>query len=512
MSLLPANPESGCPAGTLAGKGVCNVLNTLVVVLRSLVLSVVVARALGPSLQGVYSVLLYVIQVGVQVVSLGFPSTLVRFMAQRRADGDDAGAGAVLGYVIRRELFLGAFATMACAMLARPLAAHVAQGAPAWLFLIAALAILPDSLTLAYEAGFEGMLAYETLLRINLALVPASLVTAIAILGLGGGITELLILKVFLAVIRVILYRRILGRRVPRGGVLTQQTSTMMGRYTRSLSFIFLCDAVVWQRSEVFFLGIFCSPASIAFYDIAYQVVGTTMRVLPEKLTDILFPVMSGLEQRGQRERTAALYGRSVRLLFAMTLGIAVALAAYSPLLIRLLYGSAFAPAASVIRVLCAAAPVVIVARATAYVLYAAGWQDFNVRLAGAAAVVNIALSLILIPRNCVIGAALANSVTQSVSVCALVTYVLRRAQISLPWQAMAQTVTAGIAQAAVMAGVLNLLHGWTALTTGTAAGLLVYGAVLVKMGVIEKEERQGATRWVRGRSRRGKQSAGGRN
>ena len=496
--------------GSLAGKGICNVLNTALVVVRSLVLSVLVARALGPSLQGVYSVLLYAVQICVQLVSLGFPSTLVRFVARQRAAGDDAGVHAVIGYVIRRELALGALATLLCVLLARPLADHVAQ-APAWLFLLAALAILPDSLTLAYEAGFEGLLAYETLLRVNLALIPASLIASIAVLALGGRIGELLVLKVILALIRVGCYRCLMRRRLPQRPVLESGQAHQIDRYTRSLSAIFLCDAVVWQRSEVLFLGLFCSRAAIAFYDIAYQVVGTTMRVLPEKLTDILFPVLSGLEQRGERERTALLYRRSVRLLFAMTLGIAVMLGAYAKLLVVLLYGQEYAPAATVITVLCAAAPVIIVARATAYVLYAAGWQDFNVRLAGAAAVVNILLALVLIPRNCLVGAAVANSLTQVLSVCVLVAYVLKRSGTSLPWGALARSLAAGCMQATVMVGVRALLDGWVLLVVGSVIGVAAYGVTLAVLGVIARDEWSAAKRWTRKRIR-GKTNAGGRN
>lgn len=495
----------------LAGKGACNVLNTVLVVVRSLLLSVLVARSLGPELQGVYAVVLYVVQVAVQVVSLGFPSTIVRFVARQHAASHDDGVRAVISYVIRRELVLGALATVLCALLAAPLAHHVAGGSPSWLFLLAALAILPDSLTLAYEAGFEGLLAYEILLRINLALVPVSLAASAAVLAWGGRIAELLVLKTVLAVVRVVCYWVVLRRRLPRKGHLGPDDVRQMGAYARSLSVIFLFDTVVWQRSEVIFLGIFCSRTAIAFYDIAYLIVGTTMRVLPEKLTDILFPVLAGLEGLGQRMRTAELYGQSVRLLFAMTLGIAVTLAVYADIIVLFLYGREYAEAARVIRILCAAAPVVIVARATAYVLYAAGWQDFNVRLAGAAAVTNIVLALVLIPRSCILGAALANSITQAASVCVLVSYVLRRSKMTLPWQAMARALAAAAVQAILMRGIVMVLPGWAGIIGGSLAGLVTYGILLAWLGVIEPDEWRVAAARV-GMGPRRKESAGGRN
>ncbi|MCU0611968.1 MAG: oligosaccharide flippase family protein [Candidatus Eisenbacteria bacterium] len=512
MGDLATGPRPHRTAESLADKGAYNVLNTLLVVARSLILSILVARALGPSLQGLYSILLYVTQVGVQVVSLGFPSTLVRFVARRNSEGDKAGARAVVASIVRREIVLGLVATVTCALLAGALAVGVGQDAPRALFLLAALAILPDSLTLVYEAAFEGLLAYSLLLRINLALVPLSLAAAGAILLSGGGIGELLILKVALAVVRVALYWRVIGRRLPAGGTLMADTRSQMSRYTRSLTAIFLFDAVVWQRSEMLFLGLYCSRAAIAFYDIAYQVVGTTMRTLPEKLTDILFPVLSGLEQRGERERTAALYQRSVRLLFAVTLGISVTLGVCAGRLISLAYGPEYAPAADVIRVLCAAAPVVIVARATAYVLYAAGWQNFNVRLAGAAAALNILLAMVLIPRSGVVGAAVANSLTQVLSVCVLVSYVVRRSHARLPWDAMLRTLLAAAAQMTVMIWLDRVLGGWGALAGSAVCGVATYGAALMAMRVLTADERAMLARWIRRILGMRRTSAGGRN
>ncbi len=508
---MPDLPGQGPPLGhSLARKGVCNVLNTALVVARSIILSVLVARALGPHLQGVYSVLLYLVQVAVQLVSLGFPNTLVRFVARRDAEGDPAGAHAVIGHVVRRELILGSALTVMCWLLAGPLGTHVAH-THGGMILLASLAILPDSLTLAYESSLEGQLAYEVLLKVNLALVPASVAAAVVALALGGRVTELLVLKVALALVRVAWYRRILTRRLPPPRPLEGHAMTEMNRYTRSLSLIFLFDAVVWQRSELLFLGIFCQPEAIAFYDIAYQIVGTAMRVVPEKLADILFPVMAGTEGRGERDRTGWLYHRSVRLLFALTLGMAVTLAVQAPLLVTLVYGDAYRQSATVVRILCAAAPIIIVARATAYLLYAAGWQDFNVRLAGAGAVLNLVLAWVLVPRWCVVGAAVANSTTQVLSVVVLVTYVTRRSRLTLPWGSLVRCVGAAFLQASVMGGLATLLRGWVLLAGASILGLVVYLIVLRALGVLSGEEWATLVRWYSSRSR-GTPGAGGRN
>lgn len=459
---------------------------------RVFVLSVLVARTLGPSLQGVYSFLLTAVVVAVQLVTLGYPNTLVRFVSQRLALGDKKGASSVVAHVVRRELVLAALATLLMIVLSKPLSTHLAEGIPVWLLCLAALAIMPDSLMAISEATFEGLLAYRTLCCVNVFFVPFSVAAVAVLLLLGGRVTELLILKVLLSSIRVLIYRRLLKSHLGSPAkTLQSELKRDIRSYVRSLSTIFLFDAVVWQRSEVFFLAYFRSRAEVAFYDIAYMIVGVAMRVLPEKLADILFPVLSGLEGTGDAEKAGLLYQRSTRLLFAIAACVAAGVFVYAPSFVLLVYGDVYLPATSAIRIFCLASPIIIIARATAYVLYSAGWQRFNVGLSAAAAGVNLILDVLLIPSGGIVGAALANSITQLLSVAFLVTYVLRRKRIGLPWNALSRTLIAVAAQIAILKVAQLWLSGWALLVVGGALSVVVYFMALCALRVLSPEERR---------------------
>ena len=484
----------------LAGKGFYNVLNTTLIVVRGVALSILVARILGPSKQGMYAFLIYVVQVAVQLVNLGFPNTIIRFVAKKIGEGDSTSASAVIRYVIRREIILGLCATVVLLILAKPLSSGVSGGIPLLFFVIAALAILPDSLTIAYESSFEGVLAYRLLLRFNCILLPISLISAIGVLLLGGGVPGLLIIKVILAFVRIFLYRRALERILPSGPSLDEKTRREVSGYARNLAAIFFFDSVVWQRSEMFFLYLFRTRAEMAFYDISYMVVGMAMRIIPEKLTDILFPVFSGLEGRGARDVTKDYHFRSTRLLFAISLPIATAIFMYAPVLITRVYGGEYVSAAGAIRIFCVSAPLITIARATAYLLYAAGWHRFNVRLAGYAAAGNIFLDILLIPSFGIIGAAVANSVTQLTAAGILTTYVMRKTGGNLPWRAMGKTVLAGMCQITAMWSISLIFNDWSLLIVGVSLGLIVYTAAVFVFGVLTTDERNRLSSYIRNR------------
>ena len=492
--------SSSLDTSKLAGKGIYNILNTILLVGRVFVLSVLVARSLGPSLQGVYSFLITATVVAVQLVILGYPNTLIRFVSQRLALGDRSSASAVVSYVVRRELVLAGLATLFMMALAKPLAAHLAEGIPVWLICLAALAVMPDSLMAISEATFEGLLAYRTLCCVNIVFVPISIAAVVVLLAAGGKVTELLILKVLLSSVRVLVYRRLLIARLRRPTEVMQNgLKRDIRSYVRSLSTIFLFDAVVWQRSEVFFLAYFRSRAEVAFYDIAYMVVGVAMRVVPEKLTDILFPVFSGLESTGEVERAAVLYKTSTRLLFAIAACVATGVFVYAPYFVSMVYGDDYLPATSAIRIFCLASPVIIIARATAYVLYSAGWQRFNVRLSGAAAGLNLILDFLLIPGHGIVGAALANSVTQLFSVVILVSYVLRRKRTGLPWNSLLCTLGAVAVQVAVLKAAQLWLSGWILLVVGGVLSIAAYSLALCALRVISPVEQQRLRRLLSG-------------
>ena len=488
------------PPSDLAGKGFYNVLNTTLIVVRGVALSILVARILGPSKQGMYAFLIYIVQVAVQLVNLGFPNTIIRFVAKKIGEGDTTSAAAVIRYVIRRELVLGFCATIGLVLLANPLSNVVSGGIPLLFFVIAALAILPDSLTIAYESSFEGVLAYRLLLRFNCLLLPISLVSAIGVLLLGGGVQGLLVIKVILAFTRIFLYRRALERILPSGLSLDNNTRQEVSGYARNLAAIFFFDSVVWQRSEMLFLYLFRTRAEMAFYDISYMVVGMAMRIIPEKLTDILFPVFAGLEGRGDRNTTKDYHYRSTRLLFAISLPIATAIFIYAPLLITKVYGAEYVSAAGAIRIFCISAPLITIARATAYLLYAAGWHRFNVRLAGYAAAGNILLDVLLIPSFGIIGAAIANSVTQLTAAGILTTYVMRKTGGNLPWWGMGKTVLAGMCQIAAMWSLSLVFNGWSLLVIGVSVGLVVFISAVLAFGILTTDERYRLSSYIRNR------------
>src|SRR5204862_412099 len=70
--------------------------------------------------------------------------------------------------------------------------------------------------------------------------------------------------------------------------------------YVASLAVVAVLEALVRDRSEIFFLRLFAPPEEIAFYSLAFGL-ATRVMVIPEIAVGALLPTLSALHGRGDR-------------------------------------------------------------------------------------------------------------------------------------------------------------------------------------------------------------------
>lgn len=153
-------------------------------------------------------------------------------------------------------------------------------------------------------------------------------------------------------------------------------------------------------------LGLLAGPAAVGWYTAAYKPI-TMALALPVTYYVGLFPALARAyaESRDAFRRTVV---RSLRLtsVFAVPLGIGGTLLAEP--LIAFLFGPPYANAVPPLRLLSWSAVLVILRGTYKHALNAAGRPGLDLRCAGAATGLNIALNLLLIPPFGTLGAAVA--------------------------------------------------------------------------------------------------------
>lgn len=223
----------------------------------------------------------------------------------------------------------------------------------------------------------------------------------LSVLSVRGRVSSLTVSAVFLAAAVLsggaaflVLSRRI-GRLLPLDGEAASRMLAL-GRWilATGLLFIFI------QRLDMFFVGLFLSPADVGIYAAASRLL-SILTVFIGAASAILLPKAAVAVRTAATERA---YWKDAGILVGIILAVVVILAASSPLIVAFFFGGKYAGAAKAVRVLFIGQVPQILALPAVYFLY--GLEDtFSIFAAMAACfVVNVAANAALTPRIGIVG------------------------------------------------------------------------------------------------------------
>ncbi len=256
----------------------------------------------------------------------------------------------------------------------------------------------------------------------------------------------------------------------------------------------------VLDSSDRLLLGAFGGPEPVGAYAASYDLASQTITLLFMMINLAAFPMaLRALREEGDaaaRERLA----EQAMLLAAIGMPAAVAIAVLSPLIGSVLLGARFAVSAASLLPIIAVGVFAGAAKAFYFDLaFQIGERTTGIIKVGLiAAMINVLLNLVAIPRWGVTGAATTTAIAFAVG-CILSAFWGRRAfAMPLPWQAWRRIAASSAAMAAVI-WPFRADRGVGALAAAVAAGGLIYLSGLMAMNVGGYRHAL-ASRWAKGR------------
>lgn len=393
--------------------------------------SVFVARKLGPSVMGHYTYLVWIITTFATVGSLGIPMAMKKFTAQYSNGKENDVAKKIGGNWLLISLALGlAMALLLCAFAA--LNILTANNNPEYFYLIS-LALPLNILTILVSSVLSGNRLYSTLVKIGVISSPLSfIILVIALIGshslanvlvayLAGSILTFCTTLIFASKQHLVAFGR-LPRSVMRPIV----------KYVITVSGIILLDQIVWDRSEVIFLGHYSSPQQVAFYSMSFTFLSNIMVLVPGSISGAIMPHIAALHGESNRRAIDNAYRQAMRyvgLIVGLLAGGSIALA--MPF-ISSFYGSNYSGMVPVFRILAFTTGWAAVGAVAAAMLYATTKQSVMLKIGLVLSVTNIVADFIVIPHYGAVGAAVANGFSQFWGVVACI-YVLKKRGFTFP-------------------------------------------------------------------------------
>ncbi|WP_435745239.1 oligosaccharide flippase family protein [Nocardioides sp. SYSU DS0663] len=500
MSGVVSTPTGGAPASSgaarTAGLGRDSgrtVIGTAVTTLCNFVLLAAIARGLGNSAVGLFSIAFALRAILVLVCGLGMRVALTKFVAGHRARGDGEGlrGSVLLGVALPTvcATVLGGALALAAGPLARELFDNAALVVPLRLVALSLpFAVLMDT-SLAATQGFSSMRAYagigltlEPLLRLGLV------VAAIAAgAGLDAVTASLPVASAVASMAAVVALRRTMRRvspgvRVPWGELLRFASVS----WVASLA----TQGLLW--ADVLILGVLASAEDVGVYQVATRIVLAAMLMITP-LTTAMAPRVAHAHELGDRRGLSERYLGVVRWTWRLTVPLLVGVVVVPGAALSA-FGGDFEAGIVVIHVLAVGAVIEALAAPSAVVLNQTGHNRLNMIINVSALVTNVVLNIVLVPRIGIVGAAIAWSVVLLVPGLVRIVAVRRLAVDRWPFGRPQAVSLAGAALGglAVLA-VDDLLPSAWALRL-LLAGLIVlacYLAVVLPFGLTRTERRQ---------------------
>jgi O-antigen/teichoic acid export membrane protein len=458
---------------------------TVVGLVSGLVMSIIWARGLGPSLMGDLSYVIWAERMLTALASLGYMFATVRYTAEAFGRGDAAHAWGVVRLFWRRQLVTTAI--VVAVMI--PVILVVAPPGLQSPILVVALTLFFITLEGIYTHALQGAQRYDVTARTSTIKMGLQLVVATLVIRFGGGLTVL-----FATLSVTLLITLLMQRHAAHVVYRESQTAPVapmtpeMRAFFGPLSVVAVLDAIVWDRSEVFFLGLYATSADIAYYSLAFGLASRAM-IFPGIAVGALLPAFSALHGRGAPEEFARLYRTALRYVALIGASLAALVGALAPGVIAWLYGDAYLPAASMVGVLAAVTLLSELRAVASAALRAVGDRRCALTATWIAAVVNVGLAALLIPFWTTTGAVIANAAGQLTATGCVFVGITRVHRVGFPLSELTRIAAAGglsLVTAWLLAGdAHNLLR----LGVATAGGLLVFVLAALALRVVGLRE-----------------------
>jgi O-antigen/teichoic acid export membrane protein len=459
------------------------------------VVSVIVARRLGPADFGRYTLLMWIVLVAVSLANNGLLTGVMKFVGESRGGPVGVMPG-ILRHLERLQLASAAgvcgLGAAALAFAAAATARYVDDVSLLWVLIPAVLA---RSLYLFYLAASKGLEDFRAGARVHLSAAPVAIGIALVVAANAGTVRAFVYAYLITSLFYLVAMRVGVAGNLPASAaaVLPPSQRRRVIRHIGYASAIVALDLAVLRQPEIAFLTRFASAADVAHFGLGRSLAASAMILVPGVMTALLVPVMS----RTFGEDPSMLPSRflaATRYIVILVVPVVALCELFAGDLVLFLYGADYAPAVTVFRATVAAAAVGVVSASASSYQLSADRHPAIVAIMAAVACVTLALDYVLIRQYQLWGATAAAAASSVLLGVALLWHASAALRVSFQWPVYARVVSAG-AFALIPAVVARLiLPVWLAVPAGAILVVLSYAVASVLLRVWTRPDLEALT------------------
>ncbi|GBF76346.1 hypothetical protein PA598K_04809, partial [Paenibacillus sp. 598K] len=392
----------------------------MVVLFGAFVISVIMARLLGPEGKGVITAILVIPTLVVTIADLGIRQATAYYIGQRTYEQRDIVSSLTFLWLLTSLLSIGLVTVIFLLQY---------QGQYSWWLLGVCILTIPANLGIQYLRGImQGRGRIGGINRVELVKTGLNFLILMLLVGwFGWGVFGAALTQLLMLLVTLFYSFRLLRGEIGFSVRVVQPIPSLLIRK----GFAFALALFVIQlnyRIDIVFLERMTSVTEVGLYSVGTNIAELIWQ-LPTAIGLILF---SRSASSKRSEDAVARTAKLIRLVVPLLLVCGGLFWLLAPTMIDLMYGAAFAGSGTIIRYLLPGIVVMVVFKLLHADLSGRGAPLFSLRVSLLALVVNIALNLLLIPGYGAIGSAVASSISYGVAGVLFVWLYARREGIAL--------------------------------------------------------------------------------
>lgn len=350
--------------------------------------------------------------------------------------------------------------------------------------LIISISFIPSTVTAFSESVFVAYEKMEYCAVLVLGETVLKAVLGVGMLKLGFGLIELISLITILRVAAAGASIITVKKRIARFPFTFNWVHCKeIGKFAPTFGLISLFSILYW-RVDIMMLSKMAGMEQLGIYSAAYRFFAIAM-VIPQGYSRAIFPVISrfageAIKRFGNGIATSTKYLAIV--IFPVTAAICI----LSDQIIPIFFGNKYLESILALKLLTLGLLPYAFVRLLATIMIAGNQQRIDLRINIAGTLVNVVLNALLIPRLGYIGAALATIISLVFFLGAQLVWLRTQISLSTLLASLAKPFLGAVAMVLVMLK-LSELNVFLA----ASAGLLAYGAALMVLKTISKNELQ---------------------
>jgi O-antigen/teichoic acid export membrane protein len=485
-----------------------NLGSQLWLVLVALAVTPYVVHHLNVAVYGLFSLLL-AFTAYFAMLDLGFGYATTKYLAEFRARGDVDAVQKIASTSLTVYLVLAAIGGVGLAALSPLLIDHVLavpaplHGLAQTAFLVASVAFSLTMILQALQAFPNALQRMDLTTRRTITFSTASTVGILGVLAVGRGLVAILAVQVAVNAVAVAAFAALARRLLPeirlRPG-FDRATFRMLARFSLLKFANNVSTNTVMQIDKVL-VGALLSLAAVGYYFVPLQLAQRLTTVVGAVAVAFL-PAASALHGRADRERLVELYLRATKVVAVLGLPLASLLVVFAHPILQFWIDPHFADKATLtLQALAVGYGINIFSTIPAITSDSLGRPGVTAAFSVASAALNVCLSLLLIPRFGILGAALAITINSVVLVPYFLLYVHRHV-LAVPVALVVRRSIAGPLAAAALSWVpmlmlRELVGGPGTLVLALMLGFCAYLVMTLVVRVYDATDREVARAYL---------------